>query len=66
MMPIPLRILSPVSLAMLSTFQEPEVEAGITEDYAICFYTITLILLVAIHFIVQVIWRKKKRMGCVE
>lgn len=66
MLPIPLRILSPVSLAMLSTFQEPEVEAGVTEDYAICFYTITLISLVAIHFVVQVIWRKKKRMGCVE
>lgn len=66
MMPIPLRILSPVSLAMLSTFQEPEVEAGVTEDYAICFYMIMLVLLLVIHFIVQVIWRKKKRMGCVE
>lgn len=66
MLPIPLRILSPVSLAMLSTFQEPEVEAGITENYAITFYIISLILLVAIHFINQVSWQKKKRRGCIE
>lgn len=64
MFPIPLRILSPVSLAMLSTFQEPERASGVTQEYAFVFFPLVLIVLGAAYMYVNMIWIRKRKKGC--
>lgn len=66
MFPIPFRIFSPVSLAMLSTFQLPEKESGITEEYSILFFMTTLTLLTIAFIKSDVIWRNTYKKGCLK
>lgn len=64
MFPIALRALSPVSLSMLSTFQEPERFFGITEHLAFRFYAIALPVAAVLYFLICTIWEKKRKDGC--
>lgn len=64
MFPIPLRILSPVSLSMLSTFQEPERICGITQEYATGFFLVALPILGIAYMYINLLWLKKRKKGC--
>lgn len=64
MFPISFRRLSPVSLAMLSTFQELECLNGITQEYAFTFFPVALIVLGAAYMYVNMIWIRKRKKGC--